>query len=314
MDCSILISTYNRAPHLKETLESLAKVCVPAGISCEVVVIDNRSTDSTAEVVRSARLPHLSVRYLYEARPGKSHALNQAIAATTSDILLFTDDDLRFPANWIEGMCAPIRFGGAHGVAGGVNPAPHLLHPHVEPFCYDLLAGTAGLDPVTPAQMVGANMAVAREVFHRVPVFDPEIGPAGLGSGEEALFTWQLREAGYRIATAFDVVVEHHFEESRLLRTSFVKLADKAGRSEAYVSYHWQHYPLNKIHPRLLREQARYLTWRRRNADELRREYGISREEMGLLTRIANFRQWLIETKRPRNYEKRGLIKLRGER
>ncbi len=312
MKCSILISTYNRATHLRETLASLGRVQVPQGIQAEAVIIDNRSTDETPEVIHNAHSPVMPIRYLHEPRPGKSHALNRALAATQSDILLFTDDDIRFPTDWIERMCLPIRQGGFHGVVGGVKTAPHLIRPEIDAFCYELLADTGNFDPKNPTQMVGANMAIAREVFSRIPAFDPELGPAGHGSGEEGILTLQFLCAGFRLATALNVTVEHHFEEFRLQRKSFVALADKVGRSTAYVLYHWDHYGMTKAPARLMRERLCYLQWRLHNAGESRREFGIHPTEMNFLVEIAKYQQWKIESSRPRNYEKHGLVKING--
>ena len=49
---TVLIGTYNRARTLGETLDSLARMIVPPGVSWDVVVVDNNSTDDTATIVR----------------------------------------------------------------------------------------------------------------------------------------------------------------------------------------------------------------------------------------------------------------------
>ena len=70
------------------------------------------------------------------------------------------------------------------------------------------MASTELLSAEAPEYLVGANMALSREVFAKVPGFDPELGPGALGFYDDTLLGWQLQEAGYTIGSAFDVVVE----------------------------------------------------------------------------------------------------------
>lgn len=70
-DCSIIICTRNRAPKLAETLGSFSRVRVPTGWDLEMIIVDNGSTDETAEVIRQAEHPAIRIRHLIESRPGK---------------------------------------------------------------------------------------------------------------------------------------------------------------------------------------------------------------------------------------------------
>ena len=117
---SIIICTWNNTASLRATIEAVGRVSVPADLPAELVVVDNASTDDTPRVIESARLTNMPVRRLLERERGKCRALNRALRETAGDILLFTDEDVRPPANWIEGMCRPISQGRADVVAGGV--------------------------------------------------------------------------------------------------------------------------------------------------------------------------------------------------
>jgi glycosyltransferase involved in cell wall biosynthesis len=183
----------------------------------------------------------METRLVVENRQGLSRARNKALWEATGDVFLFTDDDVRFPENWIEEMTAPIRDGHADAVAGGVRLAPHLRRSWMKEIGTGLFAETRGIDPESPDRMVGANMAFARHVTESVPGFDPALGAGALGMKEETLFSRQLLRAGYDIESAFDVVVEHHCDPSRLTRSSLIKMNEKLGRSNGYVAYHWHH-------------------------------------------------------------------------
>jgi hypothetical protein len=172
------------------------------------------------------------------------------------------------------------------------------------------MASTDYLDPDEPDYMVGANMAFSREVLERVPAFDTELGPGALGFHDESLFSLQLKRAGYRIVSAFDVTVEHHFDESRLLRESFLDTARRMGRSSAYLAHHWEHEEVG--HPRLQLALARLrlAKWRRQRRGEFRGPEGMPEWEMVLLKQFYFYRHYLVERRRPRNYERHGLVKL----
>src|SRR5262249_44378174 len=146
---------------------------------------------------------------------------NTALAASAADIVLFTDDDVLVPPGWIAGMCAPILAGRADAVAGGVRIAAPLNRPWMEPFHRAILASSELAEPSAPRALTGANMAVARRVFERVPQFDPELGPGALGGWGDTLFSYQLVKAGFRLVAAFDVVADHQPDPDRLSRAAF---------------------------------------------------------------------------------------------
>lgn len=313
MDVSIAICTYNHRESLRLTLDALGRVRVPEGLRCELVVIDNASTDGTAELVRGYRLDNrLPAAYLYEPRQGQSFARNAGLAAARGRFIMFTDDDVRPPADWIGGMCAPLLSGSAHAVAGGVRIAPHLARPWMGWRQKAWLASTDDIDAGEPARMVGASMAFSREVLAKVPAFDTELGPGAAGFYDETLFSFQLREAGFRIAPAFGAAVEHHFDESRLLRASFLDSARKMGRSTAYVAHHWKHEEVRRPRVELALARLRLAKWRRQRRDECGGPEGMHEWEMVLLEKFYFLRHYLAERKRPRNYERRGLVKIAG--
>ena len=310
MDVSIAICTYNHRESLRLTLDAVGRVRVPGGLRCELLVIDNASTDGTAELSKEYRLDNgIPVVYLFEPRQGQCFARNAGLAAARGRFILFTDDDVRPPADWVEGMCAPLLAGRAEAVAGGVRIAPHLLRPWMGWRQRAWLASTDSIDAAEPDRMVGANMAFSKEVLKQVPAFDTELGPGASGFYDETLFTFQLREAGFRVAAALGVTVEHHFDESRLSRASFLDSARKLGRSRAYWSHHWEHREVPGPRRALALARLRLAKWRARRWREWRGGEGMPDWEMALLEESHFLRHYLTERKRPRNYARRGLVK-----
>jgi GT2 family glycosyltransferase len=211
-------------------------------------------------------------------------------------------------------MCKPIRSGSAEAVAGGVRLARHLERPWMTPLHRTWLASTELIDPARPGEMVGANMAFSRTVLERVGAFDPDLGPGALGCGEESLFSRQILKAGYRIAGALDVAVEHHCSADRLHRAAFLGRAAWHGRSWAYLMYHWEHQVLNRmeIWRRMAKLVAKLGLLRARNRQSWDQDGALPRE-MELVRDIHFCRQWLRESRRPRLYDKHGLVKRNPE-
>ena len=238
---SVIICTRNRASDLRKTLARLSTHPVPTDYPVDMWVVDNGSTDETPDVVSEAAASFpFRLNYAREETQGVAHARNKALRVSGGDILLFTDDDVRVPKNWIDGMTRSIRHNSFDAAAGGVRLAPHLVRSWMEPWHRAFLACT---DPKTrpPQTMIGANMAFSRTVLSTVPAFDTHVGPGRLGFAEETHFAERLLRAGYRIADAFDVEVEHHCDPSRLHRTSFLSSAERLGRTMAHLHYHWRH-------------------------------------------------------------------------
>ena len=206
---------------------------------------------------------------------GLGYARNTGLRETSGQIILFTDDDIRVPSDWIEGMCRPIFDGKADAVAGGVAFPPDLAGALARPpfsLRRGWFASTEELMRNSPTRMVGATMSFHRHVLDRVPGFDVELGAGGLGSYDETLFSWQLLEAGYKLLGAFDVVVEHHFDPTRLTRKGMIDLAHKMGRSHAFTFHHWEHQRSRLPLPRLALNRLHRLwmrgsEWLGKNAD-----------------------------------------------
>ena len=183
MKLSIIICTRNRADDLGQTLAAVGQVAVPAGWQAELIVMDNGSTDSTPEVVGAAHMGALTPRYFVEPGKGQNCAYNTALSRARGDVLLFTDDDVRPPVNWIAEMVQPITSGQANAVLGALKMAPHLERDWMTPYHRSWFTTDSFIQPGVPVALIGANMAFCRSVLEKVPAFDVELGRADSGFG-----------------------------------------------------------------------------------------------------------------------------------
>jgi glycosyltransferase involved in cell wall biosynthesis len=307
---SIIICTRERCADLEQTLGSLQSVAVPEGWRAELLVVENGTKGRGEAIVAGFRHPRIDARYRFVSRPGKSAALNLAIAETTGQVVLFTDDDVRLPVNWIEAMARPLLNGEGEVAVGGSRLAPQLRRDWMVRYHLGFLASTEYLDDEAPSEFAGVNVACHRRVFDRVPGFDPELGGGGLGNCEDVLFARQLKEAGFRFVSRTTLWVEHHPAASRLAYASWQRAADCVGRSQAYLLHHWNHAPIAFVALRAayfrLKLGLRLAFHRRRQPQE----EGIPAWELSYRVDLARWSQLRHEQTRPPNYAARGLRRI----
>lgn len=310
MDASIIICTHNHLASLQATLAVLGRVQVPSGLRVEVLVVANACTDGTSAYLETVRLPHMVCCPLHEPVKGQVRARNLALSAARGQFILFIDDDVHPSPDWLARLCTRLATGGEDALIGAVRLAPHLERPWMTRRHRAMLSVTEGLEDGWLTEMIGANMAFHRRVLEKVPRFDEELGPGALGFLDDSLFSWQLEAAGFRLGRAPEAVVEHHCEEDRLLRERYLESARMNGRGRAYVMHHWKHETLrfalfHMIVAQLKMARRRLISRRDTEAGE-----GCAEWELSLTTEIARLRRYSIERRRPRNYQRHGLVKI----
>jgi GT2 family glycosyltransferase len=93
MSVTVIIPTFNRAAILAETLQAYGRQTGDHRI-CEILVVDDGSTDETQAVVERASDEFPWIRYLTQPNRGLAAARNHGIREAAGDLLLFGDDDI----------------------------------------------------------------------------------------------------------------------------------------------------------------------------------------------------------------------------
>jgi glycosyltransferase involved in cell wall biosynthesis len=116
---SILIAAYNEQDTLRACLEAVLAAPLAGGLTREIVLVDDGSTDRTWAVAERLAAAHQEVRIFRQPRNlGKGAALRRAIAEMTGDLALFQDADLEYdPKDYLR-LLAPIVDGRADVVFG----------------------------------------------------------------------------------------------------------------------------------------------------------------------------------------------------
>ncbi len=248
LSATVLICSYNRAALLRETLESLRAIHSPR--VWDVVVVDNNSTDDTRDVVSSmtAAFP-VPLLYVFEAKQGKSFALNTGIERSRGDIVVFTDDDVRVVPQWLDEACTALEDDSTVEYTGGpVRPLWDAAPPAWLDQTRSDLWGTLAILDYGPTAFVfedrwrvplGANMAVRRSLFERLGGFHPDLGRRGrsLLGQEQAEFFARGRAAGARGVYVPGMEVYHHVPAGRLTKRYFRRWWFWKGVSRARVDF-----------------------------------------------------------------------------
>lgn len=119
VDVSVLVPAKDEAENLPEFVRQAAAAFKDAPFTAEVVVVDDGSSDATAQVLQDLAAHHLFLRYeRHRTRLGITEALRTAGNAARGDVLVFYPADLQFLPAEIPALVAPILAGKADLVTG----------------------------------------------------------------------------------------------------------------------------------------------------------------------------------------------------
>lgn len=239
---TLALCTHNHRPRLARTLQALAHLRPPQ-CPWELLIIDNASTDGTAELLSNSgwRPGHVAVRVVRESKLGLSHARNRAIAEASGEYLVFMDDDETPDPDW---LCAlervilaerPDALGGRIEVMFEDGERPAWLQDELLGFLGKLDHGSPRrrlLERGTP--IFGGNFAFRRSLFAHIGDFDADLGRKGTANvgGEDTEIYRRMIEAGCSVWWVPDAVIHHRIQVHKLRRSYFLDLHFRQGRVE----------------------------------------------------------------------------------
>lgn len=115
MRVAVIAAVYNEENNISLLLNSLLR---QTRMPDEIIVVDDGSTDRTAEIIKGFSQQHPVIRYLYQENRGPATARNKAWRNTRADLCLFTDGDCVPDEEWVESLIEPFKEEEV-GAAGG---------------------------------------------------------------------------------------------------------------------------------------------------------------------------------------------------
>ncbi|MFM8230380.1 MAG: glycosyltransferase family 2 protein, partial [Chthoniobacterales bacterium] len=193
---SVVVCSYNGGKTLSHCLHALDRVDYP---DYEIVFVDDGSTDNSQEVVaaweqsrekrraQGAKLPDF--KNIRQQNMGLSYARNAGAAASTGEVIAYTDSDCMADPDWLYYLVGTLISGDYAGVGG----------PNVSPPAQDWIQACVAAAPGGPSHVLltdvvaehipGCNMAFHRWAFDSVGGFDPDYRKAG----DDVDFCWRLQ-------------------------------------------------------------------------------------------------------------------------
>lgn len=235
---SVVVPTRNRAAALATLVEALIGQDA-SGIAFEVLIVDNGSTDRTADVVARAAAGDPRVRFIREPNRGASHARNAGIVRAAAPIVAFVDDDVVPARDWIRAIHRTFDAHPEVDCVGGrveprwAAPPPDWLDAqHCAPLALQVDRPPRFDADHASACLITANFACRRRVFDEVGGFS-----TAFQRDEDREFNLRLWRAGKRGLYADDVRVVAPIEPQRLTKRYHRRWYETTGANHARLRY-----------------------------------------------------------------------------
>lgn len=231
---SIVVCTYNRAEMLRGALESLTRIEVGPDFSCELVVIDNNSSDATAQVFEEVapKFPY-PARRVFESQPGVVFARNRGVTEARGEWVAFFDDDEHAEPQWLRELLAMARVKNCRSVGGAIHlQLPEGTQRELSPISRMLLGEIRMESPQTfhaRSTPSCGNLLIHRSVFEVIGMFDPAYNRRG----EDTDFYLRMYHAGITAWFAPAAITHHITPPNRLTDEYLQKMSHTMARGMA---------------------------------------------------------------------------------
>lgn len=236
---SIIICTYNRAHLLKHSLQTLLNQKTEGLFSYEILVIDDKSTDNTRDVVNKiGKYSKIPIRYLRGTGKGISNARNFGIENTMSEWVAFFDDDQIAQPYWLGELykCAIENNVNCVGGTRLLNLSKNAffdLSPIVRKILGEIKNGGTQKKCKRKEYPAAGNILLKRNVFEIVGRFDESL----LRGGEDIEFAQRLRKKGFVAWYTPKSICYHEVTAYRLSKEYLIWSSLRAGDNFSFRDY-----------------------------------------------------------------------------
>ncbi|KKN15022.1 hypothetical protein LCGC14_0990240 [marine sediment metagenome] len=185
---SVIVCAYN---HLNDlTIPCIESIRSNTFYPYELILIDDGSTDGSIRYFQTISRKAIRV----SRRSGVAKARNAGMEAAAGDPLVFLDNDMLPPPEWLTILVEEVHKAGV-GIVSGI-PSNEI----------DRLNGKLSPDGLLEYPHVGGGCtAITRRCFDAVGYFDESL----INNGEDTDFCYRARERGFRIANTPRLIVQH---------------------------------------------------------------------------------------------------------
>lgn len=245
INISVIIPSYNAEKTVIQALKGLEN---ETRKDFEVVVVDDGSTDSSFELVKSYKnKSELSIRLIKQQNAGPAKARNIGVEHSEGDIIIFLDSDCVPPDNWVEEMVRPLD----NNIAGcncgyKVKNKESLIARYID---YEIAKRHEKLIGKSIDTIGTYSASFIKSVFNEAGGFDTKYKAA---SGEDFDFAFNVKKMGYDLVFTGKTFVYHYHPDTlkKYLKQQFgrgywrvgmyIGNKDKITRGDSYTGYEAQ--------------------------------------------------------------------------
>ena len=221
---SVIVCTYNGSATIKKCLEGISKIDYP---NYEVIVVNDGSTDHTADIVKT-----FDVKLISTKNQGLSSARNTGMYNASGEIIAYIDDDAWPDPHWLQ-YIAYAYSTTDHACIGGPN-----ISPYESGFISTCVANAPGgpvhvLETDEIAEHVpGCNMTFRKDALIKIGGFDPVFRCAG----DDVDTCWRIQQSGRTIGFHPSALVWHQRRNSL---KAYWRQQKGYGKAEALLEAKW---------------------------------------------------------------------------
>lgn len=241
-----MICSHNSATRIERTLFYLSKQKVRPSIPWEIVLIDNASTDGTAEIATSVWNSEIPLKIIHEPRLGVAYARITGMNACQYSYISFVDDDNWVPDNWVENVYLTMESHPNACAAGGPSeavldsPAPDWFATYSKNYAVGEQYDKPGEIESDHLMLWGAGLTVRKEAWDTLfgfgfePILESRKGRSLL-SGEETEILLLFKLMGLSMVYEPKLKIKHYMPAHRLQWRYYLRLKKALGASSVYL-------------------------------------------------------------------------------
>jgi GT2 family glycosyltransferase len=212
VSCNIIVVNYNGVQYLRTCLGSLKS---QSFTGFEIILVDNNSSDQSVDYVRS-KFPDVAI-VRSEENLGYAGGCNLGAHFASSDYLIFVNNDMEFPKNWLEEMVSTASSNESIGIVTcKVIESPRAKRiQHIGSTCdifgYPAGYGTGEIDRGQYDKLtevffaVGDALMMKRSLFFRLGGFDPKF----FLYSDDLDLSWRTWLSGYKVIVNPSAIAYH---------------------------------------------------------------------------------------------------------
>jgi glycosyltransferase involved in cell wall biosynthesis len=250
---SVIVCCYNSALRLQQTLQYLSLQQLKNNVCCEIIVVDNNSTDNTA--VEAQRIwnilqSDIPFKVVAEPQPGLSAARKKGVDTASFDYIIFCDDDNWLDKNYVQVVYDFFEVNAEYAVVGGqISPAfeeGFIVPDWFEEYKSGYAIGEQGKegDRTAWGLIWGAGIGLRKLVYKSVinetlPSLLSDRKGKELSSGGDSEMCLRIVIAGYKLYYTRQLQLKHFLPSNRLEESYRIKLWTAFAESNKILSKYY---------------------------------------------------------------------------